>query len=76
MAKEKKATLDQIFKNGKDFKFAKVDYSTKQIGRETALLKRRQEEIIAGIIPWNDPKLREIVFDIQNQILLHKKIRN
>ena len=76
MEKEKKATFDQIFTNGKNFKFASVDYSTEKIGEEAARLQKRQEEIIAGIIPWNDPELREIVFDIQNQILLHKKIRN
>ncbi len=62
--KEEKATLDQIFKHGKDFKFNKVDYSTKEIGRESARLKKKQEEIEqSAYVDLNDPVLKK-PFDI------------
>jgi cytochrome c556 len=62
--KEQKATLDQIFKDGKDFKFKKVDYSTDEVGRETARLEKKQEEIRqSAYVDLNDPKLRK-PFDI------------
>jgi hypothetical protein len=56
---EKKATLDQLFKHGKDFKFKMVDYSSLRVRWETYRLEKRRKEIHdSQFVDFNDPIMR------------------
>ncbi len=56
-----KATLDQLFKNGKNFQFSKTDYSTAEVSRKVTELKEVHEEN-QNIINPNVNDLKKMVF--------------
>lgn len=56
---ETKASLDQLFKNGKDFEFKMVDYSSKNSEREMARLEEKNKELDnSSRVDFNDPIMR------------------
>ncbi len=57
-----KVPLSQLFKNGENFKFKKIDYSTKKETRITRKLQKEKEEALKGL---NFPleEMRRIRFD-------------
>ena len=58
-----KPPLDQLFKDGKAFKFKQVDYSSPKITRELKDLEKKREEIRESAkVDINE--LRKMTFDI------------
>ncbi len=56
---ELKASLDQLFKNGKDFEFNMGDYSTKKSEREMTRLEVKYKELDkSSCVDFNDPIMR------------------
>lgn len=60
---KKAKSLKEIFKNGDNFQFKHIDYSSEEITKETEFLKKRQDEIIESS-KVNLDDLRKITFDI------------
>lgn len=58
-----KATIEELFVNGKDFKFGEVDYTSEEVEKELTKIKKKQQESLDSMkINLND--LRKITFDI------------
>ena len=59
----KKAPLSQLFKNGENFQFSKINYSSKKITKEIQALKKEQEVIRkSGEVDINE--LRKFIINI------------
>lgn len=54
---ERKATMADLFKNGENFEFNKVDYSSNDMKKQIERIKKEQERIrkSAELPPLNDP---------------------
>lgn len=59
----KAKSLKEIFKNGDDFQFRQVDYSSPEVSKDVERLKKKQDEIIEQS-KINIEDLRRITFDI------------
>ncbi len=58
---QKKADLNQLFVNGKDFKFGNIDWSSKEISKDIEKIKLRAQKKIRKIIETSPS---EITFTI------------
>ena len=59
----KAKSLKDLFKNGNDFEFKKVDYGSPEVSEDVERLKKKQDEIIEqSKVDLNE--LRKITFDI------------
>ncbi|MCX6753116.1 MAG: hypothetical protein NTW62_02115 [Candidatus Nomurabacteria bacterium] len=60
---EQKASMYELFKNGPNFEFKKIDYSSPKITKEVEELKKQKEKIQnqAKVSIW---ELQQIVFTI------------
>lgn len=60
---KKAKSSKEIFKNGDNFEFQKVDYNSSEITKEVELLMKKQDGIIeSSKVDLNE--LRKITFDI------------
>jgi hypothetical protein len=60
---KKAKSLKEIFKNGDNFQFNKIDYGSPEITIETLELKKKQDEIIeSSKVNFNE--LKDFTFDI------------
>lgn len=60
-----KVPLSELFKNGENFQFKKIDYSSRKIQRDLKNLREQKEEIMKSL---NFPleEMRKIRFDPLN----------
>jgi hypothetical protein len=59
----KKAKLSELFKDGENFQFGKVDYESEEVQKEIEEVVKQQQEVLDSMkVNLND--LRKITFDI------------
>jgi len=58
-----KATLKELFKNGDDFTFGNVDYSSPEVSEEIQKVKEQQEKVLDEM-KVDVEKMKRFKFDI------------
>ena len=57
---EIKASMEELFKDGENFKLKQVDYSSKKMIKQIKKLKEQQEKVRkSGEVDWTDPVLKK-----------------